>query len=345
MEGYAAILATVLIWSTPSLFQFYLNRYYDPWAQNFYRYSVACLAVVPFVFFRLRPHQPQLDRGILLACLIPALPNVVHQIAQNVSLFHMGPGVYAIFIRSSVIITTLLALIFFPEERWIIRQWQFQAWHAFRVGWRRRRPLVSTGTRRRTHRTPGNRCRLHRQLLLGALQRPGQTPLSTPRPHPHFRLDQFHHFGPALAAHSGVRNHRDPVSCRSARERHPHHLGRDLHQFGPRPVLHRNPQSRSRALADVATPMSRGCSRAFRALLWRTAHRRANLQRRHSALRRVSHDASEIRGRAHRLRESLNIRSFVRQLPRSFLRCRPKGFSTPFLDARPSEQSKPCLAR
>jgi drug/metabolite transporter (DMT)-like permease len=38
----------------------------------------------------------------------------------------MGPGVYAIFIRSSVIITTLLALIFFPEERWIIRQWQFQ---------------------------------------------------------------------------------------------------------------------------------------------------------------------------------------------------------------------------
>src|SRR5439155_1117016 len=30
------------------------------------------------------------------------------------------------FIRSSVIVTTLLALIFFPEERWIIRQWQFQ---------------------------------------------------------------------------------------------------------------------------------------------------------------------------------------------------------------------------
>ena len=39
----------------------------------------------------------------------------------------MGPGVYAIFIRSSVIITALLALIFFPEERAIIRRWQFQA--------------------------------------------------------------------------------------------------------------------------------------------------------------------------------------------------------------------------
>jgi drug/metabolite transporter (DMT)-like permease len=125
-SAYAAIFATVLIWSTPSLFQFYLNRFYDPWAQNFYRYAVACLAAMPFVLYRFRRSGPRLDRGTLLACLIPALPNVVHQITQTVALFHMGPGVYAIFIRSSVIITTLLALIFFPEERWIIRQWQFQ---------------------------------------------------------------------------------------------------------------------------------------------------------------------------------------------------------------------------
>ncbi len=41
-EGYAALFATVIIWSTPSLFMYYLNRYYDPWAQNFYRYFVAC---------------------------------------------------------------------------------------------------------------------------------------------------------------------------------------------------------------------------------------------------------------------------------------------------------------
>lgn len=125
-SGYAAIFATVLIWSTPSLFQFYLNRFYDPWAQNFYRYAVGFLAVLPFVIYRFRRSGPRLDAQILLACLIPALPNVVHQITQTVALFHMGPGVYAIFGRSSVIFTALLALIFFPEERWIIRQWQFQ---------------------------------------------------------------------------------------------------------------------------------------------------------------------------------------------------------------------------
>jgi drug/metabolite transporter (DMT)-like permease len=69
---------------------------------------------------------PKIDIRTVLACLIPCLPNVVHQITQVVALFYMGPGVYAIFIRSSVIFTALLALIIFPEERFVIRQWQFQ---------------------------------------------------------------------------------------------------------------------------------------------------------------------------------------------------------------------------
>jgi drug/metabolite transporter (DMT)-like permease len=125
-RGYLALFATVVIWSLPSLFQFYLLRYYDVWAQNFYRYSVACLAIAPFVAFRIRRGGPRLDLRAFALCLVPALPNVVHQITQTVSLFYIGPGVYAIFTRSSVIMTALLALIFFPEERPILRQWQFQ---------------------------------------------------------------------------------------------------------------------------------------------------------------------------------------------------------------------------
>jgi drug/metabolite transporter (DMT)-like permease len=124
--GYLAVFATVVIWSTPSLFQFYLIRYYEPWSQNFYRYLTAFLAVLPFVLLRFRRQGPRLDGRMFLACLIPSLPNVVHQISQTVALYHMGPGVYAIFGRSTVIFTALLALIFFPEERGIIRQWQFQ---------------------------------------------------------------------------------------------------------------------------------------------------------------------------------------------------------------------------
>src|SRR5437762_3347442 len=124
-RGYAAVFATVAIWSLPSLFLFYLNRFYDPWSQNFYRYAVACLAIVPFVLFQFR-RGPKIDMRAVGLCLIPCLPNVVHQITQVVALFYMGPGVYAIFARTSVIFTALLALAFFPEERYLIRQWQFQ---------------------------------------------------------------------------------------------------------------------------------------------------------------------------------------------------------------------------
>ena len=125
-KGYAAVFATILIWSTPSLFQFYLNRYYDPFAQNFYRYSIAFLAIFPLVLDRFRRRGSRLDWSIIGLCFLPALPNVVHQVTQVLSLHYMGPGVYSVFIRSSVIMAALLALIFFPEERWIIRQWQFQ---------------------------------------------------------------------------------------------------------------------------------------------------------------------------------------------------------------------------
>jgi drug/metabolite transporter (DMT)-like permease len=125
-EGYAAVFATILIWSTPSLFMYYLNRYYDPWAQNFYRYLVACLAIAPLLVYRAHRGASLFDWRAVTMCLVPCIPNVVHQVTQVVALFYMGPGVYTIFTRASVIFTALLALAFFPEERLVIRQWQFQ---------------------------------------------------------------------------------------------------------------------------------------------------------------------------------------------------------------------------
>src|SRR5438034_688504 len=126
-RGYAAVFATVAIWSLPSLFMYYLNRFYDPWAQNFYRYSVACIAILPLVLWRIRRSGPRIDMRAIGLCLVPCVPNVIHQITQVMALSYIGPGVYTIFTRSSVIFTALLALAFFPEERFVIRQWQFQA--------------------------------------------------------------------------------------------------------------------------------------------------------------------------------------------------------------------------
>src|SRR5438046_9359962 len=125
-EGYVAVFATILIWSTPSLFQYYLNRYYDPWAQNFYRYLVACVSIAPLLIYRIWYRQQPIDWRAVTICIVPCLTNVCHQVTQVISLFYMGPGVYTIFTRASVLFTAFLALAVFPEERHVIRQWQFQ---------------------------------------------------------------------------------------------------------------------------------------------------------------------------------------------------------------------------
>src|SRR5216110_1148513 len=125
-KGYSSVFATVFIWSVPSHFMFYLNRYYDPWAQNFFRYSVACVAIAPLVLWRAHRFGQSIDMRAVRLCFLPCVPNVVHQVTQVMALFYIGPGVYTIFTRASVIFTALLALAFFPEERVVIRQWQFQ---------------------------------------------------------------------------------------------------------------------------------------------------------------------------------------------------------------------------
>src|SRR5436189_5582443 len=91
-KGYAAVFATVIIWSLPSLFMYYLNRYYDPWAQNFYRYSVACIAIAPLVFYRMRHGGACIDMHAIKPSLLHGLPNVVHQVTTLMALFENGPG-------------------------------------------------------------------------------------------------------------------------------------------------------------------------------------------------------------------------------------------------------------
>src|SRR5438093_13538485 len=94
-RGYSAIFATVFIWSLPSLFMYYLNRLYDPWAQNFYRYSVACIAIAPLLLYRMRDGGPRIDMPAISLCLLPSLPNVSHQLNQAIAVLYMGPGFYA----------------------------------------------------------------------------------------------------------------------------------------------------------------------------------------------------------------------------------------------------------
>ncbi len=279
-KGYSAIFATVFIWSLPSLFMFYLNRYYDPWAQNFYRYSVACIAIAPLVLYRINRGGPRIDLRAVKLCLLPCLPNVVHQVTQVMALFYVGPGVYTIFTRASVIFTALLALAFFPEERVVIRQWQFQLGTllgligAFGVIWFQ----ANAGSHEQHVALPGLFIAFTATIcwaLYGVLIKRPSAELGPIRS---FGLVSFHYLGTAVSSHPGVRQNRHSVSRWSAGEPGSYHFGGNVYHARPCSLLRGNKRNRSCTLSKSPASLSRYCNGALRQVLRRATDARADLE-------------------------------------------------------------------
>ena len=126
-RGRLALLATVVIWSSPPVFQYWLAASFDPWTQNFYRYLVGFLAMAPLLAWAAWRGRRSMTRGDWIGCALAALPNVLHQIAQTMAVVLLWPGIYALLGRLSVVFTAVLAAVFFADERWIARSVKFQA--------------------------------------------------------------------------------------------------------------------------------------------------------------------------------------------------------------------------
>jgi drug/metabolite transporter (DMT)-like permease len=125
-RGRLALAAAVVIWSSPPIFQFWLARSFDPWTQNFYRYAAGFAVMTPFLFWLHRREARRPRWREWFACALAAVPNAVHQITQTIAVTLLLPGVYALFGRISVVLTALLAVMFFVDERWIARSMKFQ---------------------------------------------------------------------------------------------------------------------------------------------------------------------------------------------------------------------------
>lgn len=126
LRGRLALAGAVVIWSTPAIFQFWLAKTFDPWTQNFYRYSAGLLAMTPFVAWSYAKRIAPTDRRELVGCVIAAIPNASHQVLQTMAVVLLWPGIYALLGRSSVIFTAALAVLLFADERWIAKSLKFQ---------------------------------------------------------------------------------------------------------------------------------------------------------------------------------------------------------------------------
>jgi len=103
----------------------YLTKYLDAWTQNSVRYCIACLFWLPFLCVSIC--RKQVDRGIWRRALLPAVPNIVMQSLWAAAFYYIDPAFMVLLSKTSIVWIAGFSLIFFSEERVLIRSRRFWA--------------------------------------------------------------------------------------------------------------------------------------------------------------------------------------------------------------------------
>jgi drug/metabolite transporter (DMT)-like permease len=122
-EGTAAVLGALVCFSVGPIFIKYLTGYVDLWTQNVLRYLAACLFWLPFLLWSL--HTRRLDHRVWKRALLPACANVILQTFWAAAFYHIDPALMDLLVKSSVIWIAGFSIIFFADERGLVRSRRF----------------------------------------------------------------------------------------------------------------------------------------------------------------------------------------------------------------------------
>lgn len=123
LSATLAAIGALFCWSFGPIVIKYLSEYLDFWTQNFLRYSVACLFWLPFLIYSVKTKR--LDTRVWRKAIVPALANVIMQSLFACAFYYIGPAFMTLLGKSSLIWIASFSLIFFPEERSLVRSKRF----------------------------------------------------------------------------------------------------------------------------------------------------------------------------------------------------------------------------
>jgi len=118
-----ACLGMLLFWSVGPNFIKFLAGHLDLWTQNMLRYSAACLFWLPFLLFALK--KKRIDKSLWRRALLPAAANIVMQSLWAGGFYYIGPAFMVLLTKSSIIWIAGFSLIFFVDERALVRSKRF----------------------------------------------------------------------------------------------------------------------------------------------------------------------------------------------------------------------------
>lgn len=118
-----ALITALVFWALGPIFIKYLTGYLDSWTQNLLRYSVACLFWLPFLLFSIM--KKRLDKKIWRKAIVPAVANILMQSLFACAFYYIPPAFMVLLMKTSIIFTATFSLIFFSEERTLIKSKRF----------------------------------------------------------------------------------------------------------------------------------------------------------------------------------------------------------------------------
>jgi drug/metabolite transporter (DMT)-like permease len=118
-----ACIGALSFWSLGPIFIKYLTGYLDSWTQNLLRYSVACLLWLPFLIFSIK--KGRLTARVWRRAVVPGMANVVMQSLFACAFYYIGPAFMVLLAKSSLIWIASFSLIFFVEERALVKSKRF----------------------------------------------------------------------------------------------------------------------------------------------------------------------------------------------------------------------------
>jgi len=118
-----ACLGALLSWAVGPILIKYLTAETDSWTQNALRYSAACVFWLPFVaYIAVRGTFPG---RTWRRAIVPSLANVGMQSLWAAGFYYLAPAFMTLLTSTSIFWVTGFSLVFFPEERPLMRSPRF----------------------------------------------------------------------------------------------------------------------------------------------------------------------------------------------------------------------------
>jgi len=124
-------IGVLACWSLGPILIKYLTGYIDSWTQNFLRYSVACLFWLPFLLKAVKGRQ--IEPKLWRKAIVPAAANIAMQSLWAAGFYYVGAAFMVLISKSSVIWITAFSLVFFADERGLVRSKRFWLGLAFSI--------------------------------------------------------------------------------------------------------------------------------------------------------------------------------------------------------------------